>query len=138
MKLLTFQTDRFAWRPHERTWDDAHVTPSSGEVQDAVVAFLHVEIPDVSAPNTTRAIRKTLKHIKWVANKGELKTVVLHSFAHLGGDTAPASEAQNFLSTVADRLEATGYEVQMTPFGWFSAWDIDVRGHSMAKVWKAF
>ena len=138
MKLLTFQTDRFSWTPYERTWPEAEAEAPSGAVDAAVVAFLHIEADDVADPNTTRALRKTLKHIKWVANKGELKTVVLHSFAHLGGVTAPAAPAQAFMSTLADRLDSTGYQVHITAFGWFCSWVIDVRGNSMAKVWKAF
>ena len=48
-------------------------------------------------------------------------------------------EGRNFPEVVrdlAERLRKTGYEVAITPFGWFSAWSIDVRGESLAKVFK--
>ena len=80
--------------------------------------------------------RHTLKHLKWLANKRELKSIVLHSFTHLGGDSARSDFAEPFLRELKDRLESTGYTVSITPFGWFCSWDIQVFGDSLAKVWK--
>ena len=81
-------------------------------------------------------LRQAVKHIKWLANKKRMKNVVLHSFAHLGGDSAAPAEAQRLLEEVAQRLRHTGYQVWMTPFGYFCEWDISVYGDSLAKVWK--
>ena len=52
-----------------------------------------------------------LKHIKWLANKRELKNIVLHSFTHLGGDTAEPAFAESFITTLSQRLSETGYNV---------------------------
>ena len=80
--------------------------------------------------------RHTLKHVKWLANKRDLRQVVLHSFTHLGGETAPAEFAHALLEELAERLTATGYACDTTPFGWFCSWDLEVFGDSLAKVWK--
>ena len=37
---------------------------------------------------------------------------------------------------LAERLRGTGYEVKITPFGYFCEWDLSVYGESLAKVWK--
>ncbi len=81
-------------------------------------------------------LRQSLKHIKWLANKRELKNIVLHSFAHLGGVTAPAVLAESFTTTLQQRLRETGYQVWTTPFGYSCEWDLCVYGESLAKVWK--
>jgi hypothetical protein len=81
-------------------------------------------------------LRKTLKHIKWLANKRELKNVVLHSFTHLGGESAEAKFAEPLIQSIADRLGETGYNVRVTPFGYLCEWDLSVYGESLAKVWK--
>ena len=47
-------------------------------------------------------------------------------------DAAPA-----FLEGAAARLENTGYQVWLTPFGWVCEWGIEVYGESLAKVFKA-
>jgi hypothetical protein len=80
--------------------------------------------------------RQTLKHLKWLANKRELHTVVLHSFTHLGGDSAEPAQAEVFLDRLAQRLAETGYRAHVTPFGWLNEWDLCVHGESLAKVWK--
>ena len=105
MKLLTYQARRFAWTPHAPGLPNAHADliepdPEPGEVRQAVVAWLHVEASD--AADETRALRRTLKHIKWVANKRALKVIALHSFAHLGGESAEPRFARAFIETTTD------------------------------------
>ncbi len=138
MRLLSFQASRFAWTPFSRTLESARETESAGEALDAVVLFLHVEAQDQDWEREASVFNKTLKHTKWIANKRELKNVVLHSFTHLGGENADPAFALAFFERLAERLEKTGYRVQTTPFGWFSAWEIAVHGESLAKVYKAF
>lgn len=133
MKLLTFQAKRFQWRPYSKTLPDAPEQHAGKEVTDAVVVFLEAEKQDEGNPSV---MRQAVKHVKWLANKKQLKRVVLHSFSHLGGDTATPDLADSFLSELGTRLESTGYEVARTPFGYFCEWEISVYGDSLAKVWK--
>lgn len=134
MRLLTFQAKRFGWRPFTQTLDDAPDPGPPGEVTDAVVAFVHAEPGDED--QRSRVFKHTLKHLKWLANKRQMKVVVLHSFTHLGEGNAPAEFALGFLRDLRDRLESTGYSTWITPFGWFCEWDLSVYGESLAKVFK--
>ena len=136
MKTLTFQADSFSWEPFSKTIETADTLPEAGAVEDAVVVFIHVEEHDAEDEN--RSTRKLLKHIKWLAGKGDFKHVVLHSFTHLGGTTAPPEFALRLFHNTRERLESVGYAVSITPFGYFSSWNISVRGESLAKVWKEF
>ena len=136
MRLLCFQAKRFAWRPFEATLPGAAEAHDAVEVHDAVVAFLHVECGDVEGEGSASAFRQALKHVKWLANKRGLRTVVLHSFAHLGGDSATPEAAQALLERLATRLADAGYAAHLTPFGWVNEWDLSVFGESLAKVWK--
>lgn len=135
MKLLTFQAETFAWTPFSRTLDDA-AEATAGRLDDAVVVFVHAETADFHAERRDAVFRHALKHVKWLANKRDLKAVVLHSFTHLGGDTAAPALAQAFIEQLRDRLVATGYTVAITPFGWFCSWNLAVYGDSLAKVFK--
>jgi hypothetical protein len=134
MKLLTFQAKRFWWRSYSKTLDDVEDVAVEQEVFDAVVAFYQVEAAD--AANRASVFRQALKHLKWLANKRELRTVVLHSFTHLGGDNAEPDFARDLAEELAARLRETGYEIWITPFGYFNEWDLSVYGESLAKVWK--
>ena len=134
MKLLTFQARRFRWKNFAKTLPEAEDLDVDQAVEEAVVVFLHAEERD--AAERAGVFRKTLKHVKWLANKRGMRNVVLHSFTHLGAENAPAEFARAFLEELAERLRATGYSVWITPFGWFCEWDLAVYGDSLAKVWK--
>jgi len=136
MKLLCFQAKRFHWKTHSKTLPKAADQAIDQEVSESVVVFLHAEAADGDGERNVSVMRQTLKHIKWLANKRELKTIVLHSFTHLGGVTAPASLAETLIVTLQQRLIETGYQVWTTPFGYFCEWDLSVYGESLAKVWK--
>ncbi len=134
MKLLTFQAKRFWWRSYSKTLEDAEDLAVEQEVFDAVVAFYQVEAAD--AANRASVFRQTLKHLKWLANKRAMQTIVLHSFTHLGGENAEPDFARGLTEELAARLRETGYDVWITPFGYFNEWDLSVYGESLAKVWK--
>ncbi len=136
MKLLTFQARRFWWKTHSRTLEEVDELDVEDELCEAVVVFLHAEARDADDDRRPAVFKKTLKHVKWLANKRELKAVVLHSFTHLGGEGGEPEFAASFIEELAERLRATGYEVKTTPFGHFCQWSLDVYGESLAKVWK--
>jgi hypothetical protein len=134
MRLLMFQAKRFWWKTFSKTLEDAQDADSEEAVNDAVVVFMHVEERDAAVRDDV--FRKTLKNVKWLANKRDLRRVVLHSFTHLGGQNADPSFAGDFIHELADRLRATGYEAWVTPFGYFNEWELSVYGESLGKVWK--
>ena len=136
MKLLTFQAERFAWKSFSKTLETASDETVEESVSEVCVVFAHAEAKDADPEERARVFKHTLKHVKWLANKRELRNVVLHSFTHLGAVNAEPEFAESFLTELADRLRATGYTVKCTPFGWFCEWDLMVHGESLAKVWK--
>ena len=136
MKLLCFQAKRFRWKTHSKTLPEVPDQEIENEIPETVVVFVHAEAPDEGEERKNSVLRQTLKHIKWLANKRELKNIVIHSFTHLGGETASPAFAEEFINAVAQRLRETGYEVWTTPFGYFCEWDLGVYGESLAKVWK--
>ena len=136
MKILTFQARRFAWKGFSKTLEQAGDEVVEDELSEAVVAFLHAEEKDEAQEERARVFRHTLKHVKWLANKRELRNVALHSFTHLGARNADPAFASAFLDELAERLRSTGYQVKTTPFGWFCEWELSVYGESLAKVWK--
>ena len=136
MKLLCFQAKRFRWKTHSKTLPDVPDRDVEEEVAETLVAFVHAEASDESAERKTSVLRQTLKHIKWLANKRGFKNIVIHSFTHLGGDTASPAGAEILINALAERLRETDYQVWVTPFGYFCEWDLNVYGESLAKVWK--
>jgi hypothetical protein len=136
MRLLCFQARRFHWKTHSKTLPGVPDQSVDQTVEAALVAFIHAEASDAAIQRAVSVQRQTLKHIKWLANKRDLKNIVLHSFAHLGGEAAAPDFADLLINTLAERLRESGYRLWITPFGYFCEWDLSVYGESLAKVWK--
>lgn len=136
MKLLCFQAKRFRWKTHSKTLPEVADQDVDEEVKEVVVVFLHAETSDDQDERRNAVLRQALKHVKWLANKRELRNIVIHSFTHLGGTTAPPAVAESFIAILTDRLRENGYRVSVTPFGYFCEWELSVYGESLAKVWK--
>jgi hypothetical protein len=96
---------------------------AEAEATEALVVFMHAEASDGKEERKSSVMRQALKHIKWLANKRGLKNIVLHSFAHLGGDASPPAAAA-LIAELAERLEEGGYNARTTPFGYFCEWDL--------------
>jgi hypothetical protein len=136
MRLLCFQAKNFRWKTHSKTLPEVPDLQAEREVADSVVIFVQAEASDTAEQHRDSIRRQAIKHIKWLANKRQLKNIVFHSFTHLGGETAEPSFAEPLIKSIADRLSQSGYHVRITPFGYFCEWDLSVHGESLAKVWK--
>jgi hypothetical protein len=134
MRLLMFQAKRFWWKTFSKTLEDAQDFEVEDSAEDAAVVFMQVEEKD--SLDRDEVFRKTLKNVKWLANKRAFRRVVLHSFTHLGGQNAEPAFANAFIEELAERLRDTGYDTRITPFGYFNEWDLSVYGESLGKVWK--
>jgi hypothetical protein len=136
MRLLTFLAARFAFSPHAATLPNAGDPPPPSSVNDAVVVFVHAEKRDEEAERRKSVLDHARKHVEWLARKKDARNVVLHSFAHLGGDSSSPEFGESFLTELGAKLESRGYSVTRTPFGWTNAWEMAVHGEGFAKVWK--
>jgi hypothetical protein len=133
MKLLLFQAKQFYWKSFFKTLETVPDQDVAETVPEAVVVFLHAEAEDEAKPGLET---KVVKNIKWLANKRDLKNIVLHSFTHLSGSTASPQFAQALLISLEQRLRNTGYQVWQTPFGYCCEWDLSVYVDSLDKVFK--
>jgi hypothetical protein len=133
MKLLLFQAKQFSWKTFSKTLETVPDQEAAETVPETVVVFLHAEAEDEIKSGLET---KVVKNIKWLANKRQLKNIVLHSFTHLSGSTASPEFAEALLNRLEQRLRNTGYQVWQTPFGYFCEWDLSVYGDSLAKVFK--
>lgn len=135
MRILLWYCDSFAWTPAIKTLEFA---PDSGpgNYQNVVVAFVHIESKDVLEGSTCE--KKLVKNLKWLANKWHNKTIILHSFNHLGEDKADADKARELLGRVEQRLLKGGFQATQTPYGFFLDLDMQAKGHPLARIYKEF
>ena len=136
MKLLVFHAESFRFQPEQRSSElgPEAPPPGSSEITDALVAFVHCEPRD--AERRDAVIKQAVKYFEWLFRKRELSKLLLHSFAHLDEERAPAELAMELLDAIAGRLREKGYEVLETPFGWSLSWTLATPGHPYAKTFK--
>ena len=136
MKLLLFYADKFVCTPTMKTLDSFPETGESISVNNAVLAFIHVEPKDLEDKNKT--VTRIIKNLKWMMNKLKTNTVVMHSFAHLASEKADPETAFEIFVNAKERLENSGYETVITPYGYFHDLNMNLPGNPMTRIFKEF
>ncbi|HHJ51554.1 MAG TPA: hypothetical protein ENJ89_00040 [Caldithrix abyssi] len=136
MRVIFWYMERFKFNPAVKNLEQAETVTEPGEVQNAVVAFVHAEEQDVE--KAAKAETKLIKNLKWLAGKWQCKTLVLHSFAHLSESKSEPQFLKDLFDRAQQRLEGSGFEVIQTPYGYFLDIEIVAPGRSLARVYKEF
>lgn len=101
-------------RPAEPGGSDA--APAAVRVEDGLVVFAACEKTDEAEPGAVAA--RAAAAIAEVAKQLGARSVVLHSFAHLFVELSAPAAAKGILDAMQARLEAQGYSVGQSAFGW--------------------
>ena len=133
MRLLIWHVDAFLAEPTERGRSKvADEEPQAVSVEDGLVVFVAAEKADEADP-TGSAARAT-EAIEQVARQLGVKAVVLHSFAHLFTELAAPAVARAIMGETQGLLEAHGFAVQQSAFGWFNRLEMRAKGHPLSRV----
>ena len=116
----------FWYQTHEKSIPEAPDIEEEREVLDCIVALIQAEENDPEKGK--KVLDKLIKNIKWLAGKFGTKRAVLHFFSHLSESRADPEYARDLLDRAAERLEGAGYEVHVTPFGYFCEMKMHVGG----------
>ena len=136
MKLLMFYVHEWWYKTALKTLPGVPDAEKEESLRDAVVIFFHAEAEDEA--KRENVLQKFVKNTKWIAGKFTTRNVVLHSFNHLSSSKSSPDFAKALLEEVIERLERTGYQVMLTPFGYSNEFRMHVAGDSLAKVFKEF
>jgi threonyl-tRNA synthetase len=133
MRLLIWHVDAFAAEPTERGRSKiADAEPQPVRVDDGLVAFAACEKADEPDPDAVAA--RAADAIADVAKRLGAHAVVLHSFSHLFVELANPAVARDILDRTQARLEAAGYHVSQSAFGWFNRVELRAKGHPLSRV----
>jgi len=136
MKLLLIYCKKFGYTPTVKTVDNASENNLPAHFENVQTAFIQVEQKDVERDKEVE--KKLVKNLKWICGKNQVKTVILHSFAHLSESKAEPQFTKLLLNSIEERMINAGYEVSQTPFGYFLDLQVDAPGFSLARVFKSF
>ncbi len=136
MRLLMLYCTQFKYRTTSANLPEIEKVDEEKTVENAVVAFIHVEPGDVE--NLSAVETKLVKNLKWAARKNETRSIVLHSFAHLAEQKAQPEITQKLLNNAEERLRKAGYQTIQTPFGHFLDINVQAPGNPLARLFKEF
>lgn len=133
MRLLIWHVSHFASTPGQRGRSPvADAEPWPVAMDEGLLVFAAAEPEDEADPAATG--QRAAVVIQRLAGQVKVTTVVLHSFAHLFGELGQPDAARAALNATQEQLQAQGFTVQQTPFGWFNALDIQAKGHPLSRV----
>jgi Archaea-specific editing domain of threonyl-tRNA synthetase len=132
MRLLLWHVDHFRSHPTARGRSKvADEAPPAVDVDEAVLVFAQSEKADEADPEGVSG--RTAEAIAEVAGGLKVRTIVLHSFAHLFGELSAPATAREVLGETERLLAQRGYDVHQTAFGWFNELDLRAKGHPYSR-----
>ena len=133
MRMLIWHVDSFAAEPAERGRSKlADETPQTVRVEEALVVFAASEKADEPEPDAVAG--RAVAAVVDVARRLGEQTIVLHSFAHLFVELSTPATAKAILDKMQAALEARGYGVRQSAFGWFNRLEMRAKGHPLSRV----
>lgn len=134
MRMLMLHVDHFRTELTEKSRSKLveEVDNKTVAVEEALVLWTSVEKSDEPDPDSV--VRKAEEEIIKCAEQLKVRTLVLHSFAHLFGELARPEVGLAVLKAVQNNLQARGYVVHRTPFGWFNTMELKAKGHPLSRM----
>jgi len=133
MRLLIWHVDSFTAEPTERGRSKiADREPRRASVEDGLVVFAAVEKGD--EPEPLAVAERAAQAVTEVARSLGAQRVLLHSFAHLFVELSAPAIARDTLNETQRLLEAEGYAVSQSAFGWFNRLEMQAKGHPLSRV----
>jgi threonyl-tRNA synthetase len=133
MRLLIWHVDAFVAEPTERGRSPvADAEPRAVRVNEALVVFAAAEKADEPEPDAVAG--RAARAIVDVAKRLGAREIVLHSFAHLFVELSSPSVAKQILDETERLLQADGYTVSQSAFGWFNRLELRAKGHPLSRV----
>ncbi len=133
MRVLIWHVDNFSAEPTERGRSKiADTEPQVASIEDGLVVFAAVEKGD--EPEPLAVAQRATAAISEVARNLGAQRVLLHSFAHLFVELSTPKVAREVLNETQRLLEAEGYQVSQSAFGWFNRLEMKAKGHPLSRV----
>ncbi len=134
MRFLALHVDYFRTEMTERGRSPLREEPENRtvSVDEALVVLSSVEKADEANPSASAS--RAADEIARIAEQLKVRTIVIHSFAHLFAELAKPETAVSVLKEIQGRLNQRGYRVERTPFGWFNTLEVRAKGHPLSRI----
>jgi len=135
VRVLFLHVDYLEYEVKGKALKDVEDVPAGGRhgrVEDALVCFITAEARDEKDPEATADA--AAKNIEDVAGQVKTRRVALYPYAHLSSSLARPAPAQKILDVLARQLKAREFDVHSSPFGYYKAFQVSVKGHPLSEL----
>lgn len=134
MRFLSIHVDRFKTEMTERGRSTLAENSEEKVIQteESLVVLASVEKKDEG--DEAGVVTRAALELEKISKQTGVKTLVLHSFAHLFADLARPDAALYVLKSLEANLKEKGFTVHRTPFGWFNTLEMKAKGHPLSRI----
>ncbi len=134
MKILLLHVDYIRFKPLKKALKNIKELKESEkqekEVKEALAVMTAVEKFD---SNVEEVVKKLVSEIKDVAEKINVKNIVLYPYAHLSKELSSPEQAIKVLEAAEKELKKD-FEVVKAPFGYYKEFELKVKGHPLSEL----
>lgn len=136
MKILTLHSDFIEFEAKKKAIKEPEPLKKRKErVDNCLVVFMSVEERDEKNPENSA--KQCVEHIQDIAKQVKEKNIVLYPYVHLTNSPSNPKTALQVLDGVEKTLKKE-FEVHRSPFGWYKAFNIKVKGHPLSELSREF
>ncbi len=136
MRILTLHSNYIEFEAKKKAIEEPEpLKKKSEKIEECLVVFISVEKRDESNPEN--AAKNLIRNIKDIAFQVKEKRIVLYPYVHLSNNPSNPKTALQVLD-VAEKELKKEFEVHRSPFGWYKAFNISVKGHPLSELSREF
>jgi threonyl-tRNA synthetase len=137
MRILFIHADSMEYELREKTKFAEALppgTPEKASFGETLVLFTSAEEGDADTKDDL--LQNAVREIAGVAEKLNVRELVLYPYAHLSSALAKPADAQALIKELESKLARAGYKVHRSPFGWYKAFSLKCKGHPLSELSK--
>ena len=137
MRVLQIHCSRFSYRITRPTpVAEKHPEPEGEELEDVLVCFVCFE--KVDEGRTDEVLGRFVESLEVDSSRMGCRRVLLYPYAHLSRRLGNPRMAAEFLRRLGEELGARGFEVHISPFGWYKEFTMVCKGHPLSEAYREF
>ena len=139
MKVLLWHVDKFIVDVREKAIPSPPpVKEKHFEMGEGVVALITLEKGDDERKE--EIFKNILDGLKDYLEKVKANTLLLYPYAHLSNDLLPLSKSLRLFEELVNYIKDTmeGISVFSSPFGWYKAFEVRVKGHPLSELSRKY
>ena len=134
MRILLIHSDYLNYNVKNKTpvAEEIEDAKKQGAFDESLVVFTAVEKDDENNPQGI--VKNLVKEVIKTNDQVKSENIVLYPYAHLSSSLSSPKVAVQVLKDAEEALDAEGLNVKRVPFGWYKAFEISCKGHTLSEL----